>query len=156
MAQCFVDSNVFTPFVEHRHQLSFVVVVFCQRWIGVIGGCAGSHVLNGVGWFLKKEGRFACWVRTHFACMGGVVSADAINTAHWKHLVRAHDGNVNTGHFEGRGRRAIGKPWGGTSHQCAGRYEGGILKKFATVHGVSPKKRSLSFAGKARYLFVVV
>src|SRR5207302_7886678 len=68
-----------------------VVIVLGERGIGMIADRADGDILDRVGWLLKEERRLAIGVRTHFARMRGIVSPDAVDPPHRKHVGFTHD-----------------------------------------------------------------
>ena len=85
--------DVLAARLQRRHQFHLVVVILGERWIGMIADRADRDVLNRIGRLLEKERRLPGRVGAHFARMGGIVAADAIDATHRKYVGFADDGN---------------------------------------------------------------
>jgi len=86
----------------------------------MIGDAAGRHIPDRVGRFVEEEWQFARGVQSRFACVRGVVAADAVDATHPKQHLAAGYRNADigqserrfrrTGHVAGRGEAALSVP----------------------------------------------
>ena len=130
--------DISTTPIERRDQFNLVVVIAGQGRIRVIRNRAGRDILNRISGLLKKEGRLTRGIGAHLARMRGVITTDAVNTAHRKHLIGADDRNIGRRHCERRLDPGLRNARQGATCQRPQAKGGALFKQRSAIHQKPP------------------